>query len=329
MMREVTHEFGVDLFWTEDYAKQLGGYIEGPFIRLPEEVQTGTSYFLAVNEYITAYVSDLTYNQSIVFHNRNTRNDFVVLHYNFTEGDAVFILDEVSKTVGRWEYNLAFMDSSLDSDYIIQQGSKTYSITIFILKEEIQRQLSAIPELQEHLGAIFDPEQNTIIRFERSSNRAWWIVEELRKADQEDALYAILLKGTVYSLLSDYMDQILNQEIVIEKVVKEDLVAIVGSQSFLVTEIENNFPGIQILAERACMSETKYKSLFKKITGSTPNAFFLQNKLFLAREMLAKGQHTIGEVADHFNFTSASHFTDQFKNWYGLIPTDYLNHVSP
>ena len=326
-MIEVAHEFGVDLCWTKEYAKQLNGYLDGPFIRLPEAVQSGTSYFLAVDEYISVYVNDLVYNQSIVFHNRNTRDDFVVLHYNFTEGDAVFVLDEVSKPVGRWAYNLAFIDSSLDSDYIIQKGSKTYSIFIFILKEEIKRQLSALPQFEAHLGAIFDPEQNTIVRFERSTNKAWWLIEELRNADQNDSLYEILLRGTVYSLLGDYMEQVINEEIVIEKVVNEDLVAIIGSQSFLVEEIRNTFPGIKELADRAFMSETKYKALFKKITGNTSNAFFLQNKLFLAREMLKEGNHTIAEVADHFSFTSPSHFTDQFKSFYGLLPTDYLNHI--
>jgi len=326
-MREVTREYGVDLFWTKHYADQLNGHIEGPFIRLPEEVQSGTCYFLSVNEYITAYVTDVTYNQSIIFHHRNKRDDFVLLHFDFTEGEAIFILDEVSEPVGRWEYNLAFLDSSLDSDYVIKEGSKTYSIDIFVSKEEIKRQLSVFSQFEKHLAAIFDPEQNTIIRFERSTNKAWWIIEDLRNADQADPLYEILLRGTVYYLLSDYMEQTLSQEVVIEKVVKEDLVAIIDSQSYLIGALKNSFPGIKELSDRACMSETKYKALFKKITGNSPNSFFLQNKLFHAREMLAAGQYTIAEVADQFNFTSASHFTDQFKNCYGLIPTDYLNHI--
>lgn len=326
-MREVTREYGVDLFWANDYAEQLNGFVEGPFIRLPEAIQSGTCYFLAINEFITAYVTDVTYNQSIIFHHRNKKDDFVLLHFNFTEGDAIFILDEVSEPVGRWEYNLAFMDSSLDADYIIKEGSKTYSIDIFISKEEMRRQLAVFPQFQEYLTAIFDPEQNTIVRFERSTNKAWFIIEELRNADQEDALYEILLRGTVYYLLSDYMEQTLSDEILIEKVVKADLVAIIDSQSFLIAALKNTFPGIKELADRACMSETKYKALFKKITGNSPNSFFLQNKLFHAREMLGGGQFTVAEVADLFNFTSASHFTDQFKSLYGLIPTDYMNHI--
>lgn len=326
-MREVNREYGIDLEWAKHYADQLGGCIDGPFIRLPEEIQTGTCYFLAVNEYITALVTDVTYNQSIIFHQKNTRNDFVILHFDFTEGDAIFILNDKSETVGRWDFNLAFIDSSLDSDYIIKKGSKTYSLDIFISKVEMQRQLSVFPQFETYLGAIFDPKQNTIIRFERSTNKAWWIIEELRHANQQDMLYEVLLKGTVYSLLSDYMEQTLSQEIVIEKVVEEDLLAIIASQSFLISALKKNFPGIKELSDRAYMSETKYKALFKKITGNTPNSFFLQNKLYHAREMLGDRKYTIAQIADEFSFTSASHFTDQFKSLYGLNPSDYLNHI--
>lgn len=325
-MREVIQHHGVDLSWTKDLSNQLNGYVDGNFICLPEELLSGTCYAVKVNEYISVYVVDVTYNTSVIFRYRNKSTDFVTLHYDFTEGNAVIVLNKELKSVGRWEYNEAFLDSCMDVDYEIKEGSKVYSITIFILKEEIKRELSFIPQFDEILGDLFDPEKNTFIRFSRGSNRSWWIADELRKADQQDPLYEILLKGIVYSLLSEYMDGMLNQEILIEKVSKEDLVAIIESQSFLIAELRNPFSGIKELAVRACMSETKYKNLFKKITGNTANSFFLENKLFHAREMLETGLHTISEVADHFSFTTASHFTEQFKSQYNVPPKDYLNH---
>ncbi|WP_140936967.1 helix-turn-helix domain-containing protein [Sphingobacterium lumbrici] len=325
-MREIVQHHGVDLSWTKDLSDQLNGCLDGNFIRLPEEIQSGTCYAVKVNEYMSVYVVDVTYNTSIVFRYRNRSSDFITLHYDFTEGDALMVLNEELKPVGRWRYNEAFVDSCIDADYEIKEGSRVYSITVFILKDKIKQQLSFIPQLQKKLSALFDPEQNTFIRFSRGSNKSWWIIDELRKADQQDPLYENLLKGVVYSLLSEYMDGMLNEEFLIEKVLKEDLVEIIKSQSFLIAELRNPFPGIKDLSARACMSETKYKTLFKKITGNTANSFFLENKLFHAREMLETGLHTISEVADHFSFTTASHFTEQFKSLYNMPPKDYLNH---
>jgi AraC-like DNA-binding protein len=140
-------------------------------------------------------------------------------------------------------------------------------------------------------------------------------------------LYDIFLKGTVYCLLNDYIKQSSLQEILIEKVVKEDLAAIISSQSVLLDLITESFPGISSLSSEACMSETRYKSLFKKITGLSPNVFFLNNKLSFAKEMLENGQHSVGEVAMHFNFANASHFTELFKTSFGVAPKEHLNYL--
>ncbi|MGJ1265546.1 helix-turn-helix transcriptional regulator [Sphingobacterium spiritivorum] len=324
---EITHENGVDPYWIYSFAQKLGGDVEGPFLRIPSETVEGTFYFLRVSDSISTFIVDVVFNQSHIFHLRNTKNNFVTLHFDFTEGDAFHILDNVANPVGRWEYNVALYDSSLDADYVVKEGSATYSIDIHIDKKELRRILSGFPQFRDVLNTMFDADKNTFLRYGRTSNKAWWLINELRNTNQTDPLYDIIVKSTVYNLLSDYLDQIMNQEILLEKVVKEDLVAIIDSQSFLLTLIESTFPGIKDLAMRAMMSETKYKTLFRKITGLSPNAFFLQNKLNYAKQMLETGQYTISEVTTHYNFANASYFADQFKKLYGIPPKDYLTHM--
>ncbi|MGJ1365194.1 helix-turn-helix domain-containing protein [Sphingobacterium spiritivorum] len=324
---EITHENGVDPYWIYSFAQKMGGEVEGSFLKIPAEVLEGTCYFLKVSDTISTFIIDAVFNQPLTFHLSNTKNNFVTLHFDFTEGDAFHILDNVANPVGRWEYNVALYDSSLDADYVVKEGSTTYSIDIHIDKKELRRILSGFPQFRDVLNTMFDSEKNTFLRYGRTSNKAWWLINELRNTNQEDPLYDIIAKSTVYNLLSDYLDQILNQEILLEKVVKEDLVAIIDSQSFLLNLIESAFPGIKDLAARAMMSETKYKTLFRKITGLSPNAFFLQNKLTYAKQMLETGQHTISEVTAHYNFANASYFADQFKKFYGIPPKDYLTHM--
>ncbi len=326
-MKEITHEYGVELFWKENLAKQLGGYVDGNYLKIPDEVHSGIRYVLPVSPFTTVKVIDVTYNQSITFHQRNTGDNFIGIYYNLTEGDAIHVLDEVSRPVGRWDYNLAIMDSSLDADYIIKQGAKTYMLSIFVSKEAFKNYLAQMPQFHDVVDAIFDQEQNTFIRYERMSNNAWWLIDELRKMEMDDPLYDIFLKGTVYCLLNDYIEQSSQQEILIEKVIKEDLAAIISSQSALLDRITEIFPGISSLASEACMSETRYKSLFKKITGLSPNSFFLNNKLSFAKQMLENGQHTVGEVAVHFNFANASHFAELFKTSFGVAPKEHLNYL--
>jgi len=325
-MKEVTHEYGIELFWKKNLAEQLDGYVDGNYLRIPQEIHSGTRYVLPISPFSTALIIDVTYNQPVTFHQRNTKDDFIGVYFNLTEGEAFHVLDKVSRPVGRWNYNLAIMDSSLDADYIIQEGSKTYMISIFIAKTAFKAYLGKLPQFKDILDEVFDSKKNTFIRYERMTNEAWWLIEELRKIDMDDPLYDVFLKGTVYALMANYMDQVANQEILIEKVVKEDLTAIISSQSALLDLITEPFPGISSLANNARMSETRYKSLFKKITGLSPNVFFLNNKLSSAKQVLENGEVTIGEVSAQFNFATPSHFAELFKNAYGIAPKDHLSY---
>lgn len=324
-MREVVHEYGVELDWMENMATQLDGFVENNRIIVPEHILTGFRYVCPINKQLTVFIIDVTYHEDILYALRNTNDDFVGIYFNLSEGDAIYIMDKVSRPVGRWAYNLAMIDASLPGDYMIKAGSITYMISIFIKKTALKEYMDKVPNYAEFADTIFNKELNTIIRFDRMSNHAWWLMNELKKTPFGSPIYDVMLKGTVYGLISDYMDQIINQEIVLEKVVQEDINNIIISQSYLIEHIKENFPGLPTLASNALMSESKYKRMFKKITGVSANAFFLNNKVSFSKEMLETGKYTIAEVADEFNFFDASHLIEQFKSIYHITPKEYLN----
>jgi len=324
-MREVIHEYAVELDWMEPMAKAMDGYLENRQIKVPESILTGIRYACPVNPALTAFLLDVTYHQDVLFKMRNTRDDFIGLYFNLTEGEAIHVMDKVSRSMGRWSYNLAIIDSILPGDYLIKAGSKTYMISIFIKKSTFKEVLSKVPNLKDIIDAIFDREKNTVIRFDRMSNHAWWLMNELKKTPFESPLFDIYFEAATYGLMADYMDQLIGQEIILEQVVQEDINKIISSQTYLIDNLNGIFPGISHLSFMANMSETKYKKLFKKITGSSANTFFLNNKLSKAKEMLEEGTHSVNEVATAFSFFDSSHFIDQFRNFYGITPKEYLN----
>ncbi|MCL8001093.1 AraC family transcriptional regulator, partial [Brucella sp. 21LCYQ03] len=155
----------------------------------------------------------------------------------------------------------------------------------------------------------------------------WFLMNELRKTSFENPLFNTYLIGTVYGLMGDYLDQVIDHDIVLDKVSQEDIVGIVSSQSAIIDGIHGTFSGIETLAASVNMSESKYKQLFKKITGMSAHVFFLTNKLDAAKQMLETGNYSIAEVADSFAFFDASHFIEQFKDTYGFTRREYLTFV--
>ncbi|MCL7986353.1 helix-turn-helix transcriptional regulator [Sphingobacterium sp. lm-10] len=323
-MKNVVLGYGVEMDWMEGLTQSLDGSLENGRINCPDHLMTGTLYGYQINDYLSTFFQDVTYHSDISYQMRNTTEDFVGIYFNQTEGDFIQIMDDVKKTIGRWAYNVAVVDATLPADYMVKSGSKSFSIYIFIKKTALLQSLSKIPKFEEIKDALFDAEQNTLVRFERASNQAWFLMNELRKTSFENPLFNTYLIGTVYGLMGDYLDQVIDHDIVLDKVSQEDIVGIVSSQSAIIDGIHGTFSGIETLAASVNMSESKYKQLFKKITGMSAHVFFLTNKLDAAKQMLETGNYSIAEVADSFAFFDASHFIEQFKNTYGFTPREYL-----
>lgn len=326
-MKEVVHSFGVETDWIEEMATAMDGNVDGKYTIVPDTIHTGIRYTLPINDDITVLLADVTYCRDVLFKLRNDKTDFAGIYFNLTEGESVHMVDEVARPIGRWNYNLAIIDAQLDLDYLVKAGSKSYNISIFVKKRMLREYLAKAGILAEVLDRIFDDQQNTIIHYDHMSSASWHIINEFRKINHGGVAFDLFLGAMVYNLLSDYLGHLMNREIMIGKLVSADVALIMASQSTLAKDVTSVFPGISALAAEACMSETKYKKLYKKITGFSPNSFFLNNKLELARELLSSGQYTVGEISDKLNFASASHLTALFKNHFGVLPKDYVTQL--
>jgi len=326
-VKKIKHYYSADLQWVEPFAKQLEGKVDGNFIIVPESIQTGTRYILDCGEGIIAYYIDVEYHKNLHLIQKNLSNDFVGIYYNLTEGEASVSTNNFMNDVGRWKYNLAVIDSGLDSDYHVKKGSTTFALCLFIKKSMIQ--LFAVKNNIHfpNLDKITDPAKNTMVRFDRMSSNSFHILNDLRKLKVGGPVFDLNLKGTVHMLVSNYLKKIAANRIIIQTVNKTDLNKIIVTQMFLIENIREPFPSIHIMATMANMSDSKFKNLFRKITGMTPNAFFMDNKLILAREMLESKQFSISQVSDELNFTNNSYFASKFKEHFGLAPKIYLKQL--
>ncbi|KQB40116.1 helix-turn-helix domain-containing protein [Flavobacterium aquidurense] len=326
-MKTIEHSYGTNLDWVEPLAKQMDGKVKNNFIVVPEDKYPGIRYVLDCGDGIVAYYVDVHNEIPHRLIQKNKTNDFVCLYYNLTEGKAKYSYNNVVQDLGRWQYNLIVMDSSLDTDYLVEPNSKTFVLCIFIKKKVIEEFAKKNNINFRDIDKITDSSKNTIIRFDRMSNESFHILADLRKLKVGGPVFDLNLNGTVQLLLSNYLKKMATHRIILQTVNEYDVANIVASQMFLISNIESHFPSIQLMARNANMSESKFKNLFKKITGITPNAFFMDNKLLLAKELLEENKLTISQVSDRFNFTNNSYFASKFKEHFGVSPKAFLNQL--
>ena len=326
-MKTIKHSYSADLSWIENFTKQFGGKIEGNNIIMPEELQTGTRYILDCGDGIIAYYVNVVYNQDFRFIQKNKDNDFVGLYYNLTEGEATVSRESSVYDVGRWRYNLSVLDGALETDYKVKAGSSTFALCIFIKKEKIKSFVRKYNIPFRDIDLVTDPSRNTIVRFDRMSSDTYHLLNDLRKLEVGGPIFNLNLIGTVHMLISNYLKKMSTRRIIIQKVNSTDLSSIIASQMFLIEHIADHFPSITQMASRANMSESKFKNLFRKITGLTPNNFFIDNKLLKAKELLETRQLSITQVSDQLSFTNNSYFASKFKENFGISPKTFVKQL--
>ena len=326
-MKKIEHYYGADLNWVENFAEQFGGKIDGNFIIVPEEFQTGTRYFFDCGDGIIAYYLNVKYNKNLNLIQKNTNSDFIGFYYNLTDGEATLSGHNFMKNVGRWQYNLSVIDGSLESNYFVKSGSSTYALCIFIKKSSIKEFAEKNNIILPDVRKIIDPTKNTVVRFDRISSESYHLLNDLRKLPVGGPIFNLNLVGTVHMLISNYLKKISRNRVIIQTVNQTDLNNIIAIQMFLIENIEEHFPSISVIAGKANMSESKFKNLFKKITGCTPNTFFMENKLLLAKELLEKKQLSISQVSDKLNFTNNSYFASKFKEHFEMSPKTFVKQL--
>jgi len=323
-MKTIEHFYNADLSWVENFANQYGGRVEGNFIIIPEDIQTGTRYFLDCGEGIVAYYINVEYKKNLHLIQKNSKNDFVGFYYNLTDGEASVAINNSQYQVSRWQYNLSAIDGTLESDYNVTKGSKTFALCIFIKKDTIRQYVIKNRLKFPNINEIVNPQKNTIIRFDRMSNESFHLLQDLRKKKVGGPIFDLNLTGTVHMLIANYLKKLSTKRIIIQTVNQQDLKSIISTQMYLIEKIEDHFPSIKMLAEKANMSESKFKTLFNKITGNTPNMFFTENKLLRAKELLEAKQLSISQISEQLNFTNNSYFASKFKEYFGVSPKTFV-----
>ncbi len=108
---------------------------------------------------------------------------------------------------------------------------------------------------------------------------------------------------------------------------KQDLENVVLIHQMLTKNLDKSL-SINTLSREAGMSESKLKILFKQIYGMSIRQYIINYRMEKAYEMLSKEKRQIGEISAALGYANQSQFTQTFKEYFALLPTEVLKRVS-
>ena len=96
-------------------------------------------------------------------------------------------------------------------------------------------------------------------------------------------------------------------------------------KQFVESKIDEPELKISQLAKEVNFSERQFRRILKKLTGMSPVEFILEVRLQKAYQLLkTKSSHSINEIRYQVGVSSASYFTNKFRERFGVNPKDLL-----
>ncbi|MEQ9440095.1 MAG: AraC family transcriptional regulator [Cyclobacteriaceae bacterium] len=95
----------------------------------------------------------------------------------------------------------------------------------------------------------------------------------------------------------------------------------------IVMERLQNPPSIKELARIIGINELKLKKGYKQLFHTTIYHHIRQERLNLAKVLLAEDQWNVGQVAQRIGYTNKSHFATKFKERFGMFPKQFQQNL--
>lgn len=101
-----------------------------------------------------------------------------------------------------------------------------------------------------------------------------------------------------------------------------DHAAVVRILEYIGKNLDKKLP-LEVLAERACMSPSKFKYVFKAVTGSSLTDYLFTKRMEHACDMLLNTNQYVANIAQSLGYHNISYFSARFKAYTGVLPNEY------
>lgn len=300
---------GLDTSWRQDFIDQLGARLVNPRqLLFPSHIALGGSYFMEVMPGLMVLIVDLTFQTDIEFTKIGSKEAFCIAYYDLSDEISIHQVNETEHKVGyRAKLGMAIVDAALKSTYTPPVLERMYSFRLIISKALLKEYYQGDVFLYTHIDS-----------------RTRLALLKLKDRSYDDPSFELCLKGAALQAFG-YLIQRMNDSGPVElvRVSDAELSQVMRTQDYLMEQLLETFPGIDTLADMAGMSVSRYNKVFKKLFKTSPNAFYLNEKLLLGQAFLKSGRFSsISEVTYELGYGKPGYFAKVYKKAFGLLPAE-------
>ena len=255
-----------------------------------------------------SYTSDFEYSVS-------TEDSITIQQYDSIDSDRRYPQGNVSA-------GMQYIDYAPDNRryrYVIKKDVPAKVISVQLLPDYYETYLKKEfgikgtdlkKDLQVFPHGVVIPEITAIFNKIRSFNGSELTTRLFFKSKIDELTAIIIQKAEEFRCEDD------------RKIAASDRHAVARIMEYVNAHLSKNFL-LSDLASEAYMSVSKFKYVFKAITGQSFSDYITQKRMELACELLVQSNLYVAEIAYRLGYKNAGSFSVQFKNYTGMLPSDY------
>lgn len=323
-MKKFTHFYSLTPEWQHHLAQEMNGeLIDNKIIVIPKSLGQGHSYFTQITPGISVLLMDFVLNESVKINRIKSDNQLYILHFDLSENANVIKINNIDYKIGSYDnLGLAIIDNKIESSFKPAINKRTLALRLLVDKKLLDGFLKNHPSEEFSKRKIKVP-KNSLYYYDNIDSNSILLIRSIKDKSVFDINFNSHLKGISLKLLGNFLNRYENSKAVENEVSELEIEAINKTKTYLLDNLYNPFPSINFLSEMAGMSPSKYKMLFKKSFSSTPNNFFIKEKMMLANKFLQSGDYTtLTEIIYELNYTKLSYFCSKYYDQFHRKPSD-------
>jgi len=325
-MKKIFHYYSLTPEWQQKLAEQIESKVlDNKIILFPEKIGKGHSYFTQVMPGISVVFIDLSLNMPLKICREVSENDLYIFHFDLSEHVNLIKINNEDYEIGSYDkLDLAIIDNKIESSYKPAVNERTFALRILVDKKLLTNFIAKYTsQLYKAKTKEKAETKDEFYHYGNIDSNSTLLLQSLKTKSIYDVSFDSFLKGLTLKLLGNFFTRFYDPDTNTNKLTQVETEAINKTKDFLLENIYGPFPSIVVLATVAGMSESKYKMAFKKSFDTTPNNFFIKEKMKIGRELLKSGKfHTLTEVIYELNYSKLSYFSSKYYELFNKKPID-------
>ena len=149
-----------------------------------------------------------------------------------------------------------------------------------------------------------------------------FILNQIRKFSGTEASAKLFFKSKVDEIAALLLRKTENIQKAEHSVFSADHAAIMQTIEFINKNLHKKLP-LETLAKMSCMSPSKFKYVFKAVTGFSLTDYLVNKKMEKACSLLLNTNMYVANIAQSLGYRSTGYFSACFEKYTGMLPNEY------